>query len=110
MPLHLESLSTVKAPKEGFKYPRPTGRIRWGQRLQFLGLISKLEAVAEDDEVGASLIRGIEIQYNAGPARIRGMDALTNLCAFSGTECTWIHNVDRHAFGRKGLVSVVNYL
>ena len=100
----------MQAPKEGFKYPGPAGRSRWIQRLQFLGFIPELEAVAEDDEVGASLIRGIEIQYNAGPTRIRRMDAVSDPCAFTWTECTWIHQVGRHRFAQKGLVSIVKYL
>jgi hypothetical protein len=80
----------------------------WGpiQRFQFLRFVPKLKAIAEHEKVRASYIRGIVIQYNAGPSRIRGMNALADSGAFTGLEGTRTHNVRMTFFPSKGLISV----
>jgi hypothetical protein len=93
----------VKTSKQRFKNPWPADLI---QSFQFLGLVSELKTIAEEHKVGASLIRGIEIQYNPGLSRIWGMDALADPGAFAWFEDTRIHSVRRHRSHRKGLITV----
>lgn len=83
--------------------PRSVSLIRM---LQFLGFVSELKTVAEHEKVGASLIRGIEIHYNAGPTRIWGMDALADPGALTRLEDIPTHGERRHFSSRKGLISV----
>ena len=63
--------------------------------FQFLVFVPELKTIAEHEKVGASYIRGIVIQYNAGPSRIRGMNALADSGAFTRFESTRIHDVRR---------------
>jgi len=101
-----ELLADVKASKQSSKNP---GLGRPIQRFQFLEVIPELKSVAEDDKVGAALIRRIEIQYNAGPSRVGGMDALADPGAFTRIEGTRTHSVRRHRFCQKGLVSMQKF-
>jgi uncharacterized damage-inducible protein DinB len=87
------------------KNPGPGGLI---QRFQFLGFVSELKTVAEHEKVGASLIRGIIIQYNAGLSRIGGMNALADSGAFTRIESIRTHDLRRHPSFRKGLIIGAN--
>jgi hypothetical protein len=96
-------LADVKAAKQRSKNPGLGDPI---QRFQFLRSVPELKTIAEDDKVGASVIRGIEIQYNSGLSRIWRMNALADPGAFPRIEGTRIHDVRRHRSSRKGLVLV----